>query len=226
MPDVVLHAQISVVKQHQGYEAAKSGDAIAAHELVLDCLSEEAVTLMLAWEAAARPVLSPVHALEDTGVNAIPLALAEELAVRLGWDVETSVVQANLVGHTGASGFRRLARQALFVGDVTTGADYVLVDDFIGQGGTLANQRGHLFGGGARIIGATVLTGKLHSTKLALAPSTLQDLRRKHGPELEAWWQGRFGHAFDCLTESEARYLIRTPDADRVRDRIAQEEQG
>lgn len=37
-----------------------------------------------------------------------------------------------------------LSRQALFGGDVTKGTEYVLVDDFVGQGGTLAvilNQR-------------------------------------------------------------------------------------
>jgi hypothetical protein len=30
----------------------------------------------------------------------------------------------------------------------------------------------------------------------------------------------RFGFGYDCLTSSEARYLIRTPSADRIRDRI------
>jgi hypothetical protein len=76
---------------------------------------------------------------------------------------------------------------------------------------------------GGTVVGATALTGKLHSVKLALSQDTLATLRRKHGPELEEWWRARFGHAFDCLTESEARYLERTPNADRVRDRIAAE---
>ncbi|QTA83274.1 Uncharacterized protein dnl_56700 [Desulfonema limicola] len=48
---------------------------------------------------------------------------------------------------------------------------------------------------------------------------TLESLRLKHGKELETWWHQRF--AFDCLTESEANYLLKTPDADRVRDKIA-----
>jgi hypothetical protein len=149
---------------------------------------------------------------------------AEEMARRLAWQLSLTVVQTNLVGHTGASGFARLARQAVFAGDVEPGRDYLLVDDFVGQGGTLANLRGHLLQQGGNVIGATVLTGKLHSVKVALSASTLQGLRRKHGPELERWWQDRFGYAFDRLTESEARYLLRTPDADRVRDRVAAEE--
>jgi hypothetical protein len=102
----------------------------------------------------------------------------------------------------------------------------VLVDDFVGQGGTLANLRGHLIAAGANVMGATVLTGKTHSAGLALQNATLEKLRRKHGESIEQWWFERFGHAFDSLTESEAGYLTRTPDADRVRSSIAAEERG
>jgi hypothetical protein len=102
--------------------------------------------------------------------------------------------------------------------------DHILVEDFVGQGGTLANLRGHILRHGGDSVGATVLTGKLHSTQLTLSASTLGELRRKHGPELERWWRDRFGHGFDSLTESEARYLARTPDAERIRDRVAAEQ--
>jgi hypothetical protein len=144
--DVVLHADIPTVKGHVDYDAAKAGDADAALRLVLATASSTAVEAVAGLAADRSPVLVPVHALESTGVNAIPLALAEEVARQLGWQVSLSVVQKNLVGHTGASGFARLARQAVFAGDVEPDRDYVLVDDFIGQGGTLANLRGHLLG--------------------------------------------------------------------------------
>ena len=170
------------------------------------------------------PLLLPVHALEDTGVNEIPVALAEELRRGLGWTVLTSIVQVNVVGHTGASGHARLARQALFDGDLQPDKDYVLVDDFVGQCGTLANLRGHVLAGGGRVVGAITLTGKLSSAKLMLSSATLADRRRKHGPELERWWEDRFGHAFDCLTESEGRYLARAEDAQRVRDQVVEAE--
>lgn len=49
---------------------------------------------------------------------------------------------------------------------------------------------------------------------------TLRALRSKHGGELEAWWKENFGYGFDCLTESEARYLERADSADLVRDRL------
>ena len=34
-------------------------------------------------------------------------------------------------------------------------------------------------------------------------------------------WRKRFGFGFDCLTESEARYLLRAEDADTIRNRLA-----
>jgi hypothetical protein len=93
------------------------------------------------------------------------------------------------------------------------------------MGGTLANLRGYAMTGGGSILGATVLTGQARSAKLSVAPETLAALRRTHG-DLESWWQGRFGHAFDCLTESEARYLARTENADRVRSQLAEAERS
>ncbi|MEQ1564030.1 MAG: phosphoribosyltransferase [Myxococcota bacterium] len=224
LPDVVIEAAIPPVKGHPDYAAAKAGDADAAVRLVAATFDQTTVAVLGSWAGQRPVILLPVHALEETGVNAIPLAFAEELGRRLGWPVSTGVVQTNVVGHTGASGYARLARQALFEGEVEPGADHVLVDDFIGQGGTLANLRGHVLAARGGVVGAAVLTGKLHSAKLALSPETLDELRRKHGPDLEGWWRDRFGHAFDCLTESEARYLARTPDAQRIRDQLAEEE--
>ena len=126
------------------------------------------------------------------------------------------------VGHTGANGWARLARPPVFDGPVHRGQAYVLIDDFVGQGGTLANLRGHLVTAGARALGAVTLTGKAYSAKLALSEHTLNALRDRHGPALEIWWRQTFGYGFDCLTESEARYLLRAEDADTVRTRIAQ----
>lgn len=68
-------------------------------------------------------------------------------------------------------------------------------------------------------MGALALTGKPYSAKLAVSEARLKSLRAKHG-QLEHWWRERFGFGFDQLTESEARYLEKTSDADAIRDRI------
>ena len=226
-PDAVLLADESRTKRHPAYAAAKAGDAEAATDLVHALVDETgivAVRRLLGTVEAARPVLVSAHAYEREGVNAIPAALAKLLSERLGVPFDTAVVQTNVVGHTGAGGYGRLARQAAFGGEAAKGREHVMVDDFIGQGGTLANLRGWIEKQGGTVVGAIGLTGKPYSAKLNPSEEQLHELRQKHGPDFEKWWREHFGHAFDCLTQSEARYLARSPDADTIRDRLAAEE--
>ncbi len=220
-PDVVIHAPEPAVKGHPQYRAAKVGDALAAEALVTDSISDRAVEQLAVVLSGRAVVLVPIHALESEGVNEIPMALAEELSRRLGVPVHDAIVQLNSVGHTGADGFTRLANQALFDGPVQGGQAYYLVDDFVGQGGTLANLAGFIRGQGGEIVGATVLTGKPYSAKLAPDGAQIRALRAKHGVQLEEWWRQRFGFGFECLTRSEARYLENTADADTIRSRVA-----
>lgn len=214
------------MKMHALYWAAKRGDADAALQLVQETISAAALAQLRQLIDKRHPTLVSAHALERDGVNAIPEALADELARLLSLPVDGSVVQTNVVSHTGADGFSRLARQAAFTGDIVPSTDYVMVDDFVGQGGTLANLRGIIEAGGGHVIGATTLTGKLHSAALAPTREQLKLLEEKHGKALETWWIERFGHGFNCLTQSEARYLERTADADTIRNRIAAAEQA
>ncbi|MCX7256425.1 MAG: phosphoribosyltransferase [Polaromonas sp.] len=220
-PDVLIHASESAVKQHPAYKAAKSGDDDEAAELIFDTFSIEKTLALDALAAGRTPTLVSAHAFEREGVNAIPEVFADQLGKVLGWPVDTGVVQVNVVSHTGANGFWRLARQAEFEGPVTPGLDYVLVDDFVGMGGTLANLKGYIESNGGHVVAAVSLTGKPHSAKLAPTPERLNELREKHGTDFENWWIGQFAHGFDALTESEARYLARTETADTIRDRIA-----
>lgn len=219
-PDVWLHADERVVKTHPDYAAAKAGDSDAAYRLVAVLVSDR-VCSDLDTAFPSDPTLVSAHAVERGGLNAIPEALAELLAERLGWPTDPGVIQINIVGHTGADGFGRLARQARFDGPVESQTRYFLVDDFIGQGGTLANMRSFILGRGGNVLGATALTGKPYSVKLSVEKELITQLRQKHGLELEQWWLDRFGFGYDCLTHSEGNYLLRTSDAERIRDRIA-----
>lgn len=220
-PDVLIHATESAVKQHPAYRAAKSGDGAAALALINDTMSDAQNQCLLALVKGRTPTFVSAHAYEKEGVNAIPEIFADELSKALGWPVDANVLQTNVVSHTGADGFSRLARQAEFEGLIQPGSEYVMVDDFVGMGGTLANLRGHIESHGGRVLAAVSLTGKPHSAKLAPSTARLQELRAKHGTELEHWWKDRFGHGLDALTESEARYLARTETLDAIRNRIA-----
>lgn len=219
-PDVLIQAGESAVKKHPDYPAAKAGDVAAAVRLVAATLDDANSAKLAELAGPSRPRLVGVHAVEGQSVNVIPTVMAAALAERLAWPVETGLIQVNRVGHTGASGFHRLATPALFSGEVARGGQYVLVDDFVGQGGTLANLRGYIEQGGGQVLAATALTGKPYSAILAATSKTLAKLRAKHG-QLEDWWRQRYGYGFELLTESEARYLERAADADAIRAGLA-----
>lgn len=223
-PEAYIHADEIAVKRHPSYQAAKIGDGHAAAQLVNEFLDDKLISSVKLLIGHSRPTVVSVHALEKGGINAIPEALADALSVRLGLPVDGGVVQTNVVSHTGADGFSRIARQALFDGEVEPGRDYLIVDDFVGQGGTLANLKGYIESSGGNVVGAVVLTGRPYSSKLTLTKDRLNALREKHGP-LEDWWKQQFGFGFDALTESEARYLQRTPDADTIRNRVTSAKQ-
>lgn len=222
-PDVVIIASESAVKKHSDYEQAKQGNvqdaAPAAKRLALALLTRESIGALQLLPIQGA-TLVPVHALENQGLNRIPAAFAELLSAALGLDIETAILQRNVVNHTGASGWARLASPPLFEGNAQPGRRYVLVDDFVGQGGTLANLRGHIVRQGGLVMAAVCLTGRADSSRLALTLPTLEALKRKHGPEIEAWWLQEFGYDFSCLTESEARYLLRVENADTIRARL------
>jgi hypoxanthine-guanine phosphoribosyltransferase len=219
---VILATTESAVKQHAEYEAAKTGDVASAKRLAAQLTADATLQAIRAVFSGGSPALVPVHAVEDLGYNRIPGAFAELLAERLNLEVETGIIQANVVNHTGASGWQRMVRPAVFEGAVIEGREYFLVDDFVGQGGTLANLRGYLMQSGGRVLGATTLTGRADSATLALRSDTLTALRATHGDEIENWWQDVFGYRFDCLTESEARYLVRVENADTIRARLVE----
>ena len=224
--DVVLLASESAVKQHPEYPDAKSSYDVAAAGSLVNSLVDESriaeVRSMIA-EVSERgePILVSASAYERGGFNAIPAALAKLLNDRLDTLFDRTVVQTNIVSHTGADGYGRLARQAAFEGTIEKEREYVMVDDFVGQGGTLANLRGYIEKKGGWVVGAVALTGKPYSAKLNPSQEQLYELRQKHGSDFERWWKAHFGHTFDCLTQSEARYLARSPDVDTIRNRLA-----
>jgi hypothetical protein len=157
-----MHAEDSIVLRHPHYQAAKAGNIVAAKRLVTEMMNPLCVDRINAVLADYPTVeLVSVHALESDGVNEIPAALGKLLAKQSKFKINDSIVQSNSVGHTKADGFHRLAHQAQFAGEVSPGQHYFIVDDFVGQGGTLANLIGFIHSRGGRALGATVLTETL-----------------------------------------------------------------
>ena len=125
----------------------------AARQLVVSLVDkaglDAVLNLIITSSCSENPSLVSVHAYESNGDNAIPMALSRLLSRSLDIRSEQHIPQINVVSHTGADGYTRLARQAAFNGPIKTGSEYVMIDDFVGQGGTLANLHGGINSQGA-----------------------------------------------------------------------------
>lgn len=222
-PDVIVHTDLQSRDSHPGYIASKAGDADAAISLATDLLDARAIALLRQTVGEQSALLLPVIADETTGFNAIPDAMAQVLSSRVGFEVVSGeIVQINKVGHTRAPAFQRLVTPAQFDGAVQTHANYVLVDDHIGLGGTLANLRGYVEGRGGRVIAITTLTESREARRISLRPETRDMLWEKHGEELDQLWKVQFGYGIDCLTEVEALNLCRQQSVAAIEDFLAQ----
>ena len=222
-PDVVIHTTVQERDAVPEYLAAKSGDADAALTLALLLVSDAAVAELRDLIGGRAAILVPVVADETMGFNAIPDALAQVLARELDSPVASgAIVQTNMVGHTRARSFQRLVTPAEFDGPVETGRAYLLVDDHVGLGGTLANLRGYICGKGGQVIGLTTLTESRDARTICLQPGTRAMLWDKHGQALDHLWQAEFGYGIDCLTEVEAQNLCRQPSVAAIEDFLAQ----
>lgn len=100
-----------------------------------------------------------------------------------------------------------------------------MVNDFIGQGALwrifVVRSKNMAVRLGARWTGRGGVDGKPDSTELNSTKEQLHELRHWRGRDFEKWWRAPFGHAFNCLAQSETRYLARSPDVDAIRNRLA-----
>lgn len=223
-PDTVLAHPLSFLNNHPDYAAAKAGDDAAALRVARDAVTPEFIERVRELiPEGSSPRIVPVLAREGAGDNRIPLMAAEVLAQRLGLETDTNVMQAQKVGRTQSNALERIANQPTFDGGVVA-AEYLLLDDTLTQGGTLAQLKTHIEDNGGRVLAALALTGKNYSRKLAIDPDTLAQVRGKYS-DIEPWWRETFGYGFEGLTQSEARTLLTFDKGqlspDEIRDRIS-----
>lgn len=217
---IIAHRSVS---DHKDYQAAKDGDFIAAVRLAKDTIPDTYLGDIKQSIGDSNPIVVPVRSAEKSGAaNAIPEAVGLQISSKLGIDFdENGIQQMERVGRTGADGWHRIANQPTFEGDVEKGRDYVIVDDTLAQGGTVAQLKEYIESNGGKVSLITALTGKQYSAKIGLSVSTLQLLRDKHG-SIESWFKKSFGYGFEGLTESEARFIISAKglSSEQVRTRI------
>lgn len=203
------------LKAHPAYTQAKAGEQDAAIDLVWD-LAMDFLRSLLAKLPLDLTYVAP-YAREATGDNAIPLMLASACAEVLHGEVETEIVQASRVFHTGAKAMERLLLRPQFDGPVTPGTAYVLVDDVTCLGCTLAELADYIQAAGGQVAAVITLVnaGRLKPLK----PEALVTRRlRERFPDAI---QHTFGIDPGALTANEASYLSGFRTADELRNRAA-----
>lgn len=212
-PPVAVHTSMMVMKAHPAYHDAKGGDTKAARTLVKSFFKPEALA---PTAGSAINYVVPVMQL-DVGQcwNALPLELARVTARTLRARILPLIVQDNIVHHTGAAADRRLIDQPSFTGKVLPGT-YVIVDDVVSYGSTLANLRGWIESNGGHVLLASTLSAAIFSTKLVPDWSFTTSIKERFSHDLAPFTQ-RLGFPVEYLTNRETRYIAGLKTLESIR---------
>ena len=220
-PKVISNGDLGGLSKEPGYQEAKQGNVEAALDLVQKLLTDEVVDQLRDLISDQKPIILPVIAEESTGRNKIPLAYAQVLADKLNLKVDSQIVQKELVGRTGQGADHRLVFNPTFSGAVEPGQNYIIVDDTLTMGGTLASLRGYVENHGGKVLGASVMTAHPGALDIAVKPKMIKSIINKHGNEINEYWTKEFGYGIEKLTQGEAGHIRAAKSIDEIRDRIS-----
>ena len=202
------------IKSHPAYIDAKAGNVDAAIQLVSDLAAPLKAFVGLFDETT---IFVAPHAKESAGDNAIPIVLSAFLAEHRSALLDDEIVQVNRVYHTGADAMERLIAPAEFEGEVISGGSYVIVDDVLTLGGTIADLSSYIQTNGGKVIGVVALVDASRSGSLSCNAKVLREIERRFGDEIRQ----QFGIEPSALTAEEAGYLIGFRSAEEIRGRAA-----
>ena len=217
---VCMTTRASLMAKHgEDFHKAKAGDEDAAARLVKAVSKPDKIKALVAAHPNAS-IVCPVHAEEATGRNKIPAAFAAHIASVAGIECDDEIVQTVRANHTGSNAAHRLFVSPEFAGEVKKGAEYIVVDDHITQGGTVNALRDHIESHGGKVVAVASLTLSQGSSTLAPTQETIDAVRRKHEGIDQTLKALGIADGVECLTQSECRYLA-SLSPDGLRDRIA-----
>jgi hypothetical protein len=210
---------ISALRRHPKFNAAKAGDISAAKVVIRTFVQAKHIHL-------SDVVLIPAIAVEASGVNMLPLVMAQYIGKVAKLRVETEVVQVNKTHHTDANAVHRLLHRPVFEGDVTPGMSYIVIDDVVTTGSTVQALRLHIERQGGHVKGFIVLAGSFNmimgsSLVIDQTEETREELQSKFGAELDTFLRatGIAGSSAE-LTNSQARYLLSFKSLDTLGARL------
>lgn len=218
---VCMTTRAALMEKHGDlFRKAKAGGVRAAAQLVKAVVKPEKIAALIADHPDAS-IVCPVYAEEATGRNKIPRAFAKYIAKVAGIETDQGIMQSVRAFHSGANAEHRLFVSPEFDGKVTPGAEYILVDDHITQGGTVNALRDHIEANGGKVVAIAALTLSQGSSILAPRKETLDEIKRKWPDIDDLLKSADIAERADALTESQLRYILKfSPDT--FRDRVAQ----
>jgi len=203
----------SKLKEHPEYQKAKAGYSQSALKLVSDFAWDEVKAISSRF--GSHSIFVSPFARETSGDNAIPQVLSEVFAFLCGASVDTTLVQVTKVHHTGADPMQRLILRPEFEGPVQAGANYVLVDDVVNFGTTLAELAHYIQLKGGLVSDIAVMVNAGRNKSLSPDRQTLRILKERFANEIIEI----FGINIDALTANEAQYLVGFRTSNEIRNR-------
>jgi hypothetical protein len=194
------HTSIYYLQSRIGYADAKAGDEKAAESVVRQCLKYNRVQYIkrLYPNAVLLPVL---------GINKLPLALAKAI----GLPVHTDVYVIHPAERKKLSAMQRMLTKPKFYINYLPPCEYIIVDDIITQGGTVAELRRYVIISGGKVAAILALAYAIGSHTIAPAETAVEKIKDKFGQtELTSFLKKyNISAEIEELTNSQCRYLLR-----------------
>jgi predicted amidophosphoribosyltransferase len=226
-PDVITLSTVEMRDKREAYKRAKyAKNANQAKRLLKEIKYtksfKQAVLELKKLNQDKNIVLVPISSLEKTfdprknktrlGSNPLPLEIALAISDEIGCEINTDIVQTNIVGHTGADSLQRFAYPATFSGNVQAGQNYIIIDDHVSSGATVANCRGYIEKNGGKVAAVCALTSNRSGMCLRLGNRMKNKLL--HAETFAsigchtAMCEKIFGYPIECLTNAEALQIL------------------
>lgn len=221
-PDVVVHCRWaayrdegSCLSKHPNYEQAKKQRDVHSALTVINDLAREGAIDELRAIAIAKgvtPIVVGPAAQVGESQNALALTYAEWLAKEMDWPVEDRVFQTKAVSRDKQNWLFRLAHPAEFYGQIDTTTPYVIVDDVVTQGGTLADLRSFILGKGGSVIAMSAIASREGTNRqIRIGHETITQLESHYGSDFAQFCSQNLGFGHDCLTHDEGGRLLGCP---------------
>lgn len=210
-PPVYNHTSVSYLKRCPGFDAAKHGNLRAALFVANISVKPQRIEELRARYPAA--ILLPVGS-----KNRLPEAFAR----RIGLKVHLGVREVHTLTRKELCAMERLLHKPKFHGSILKGENYILVDDIVTQGGSVAALRQFVLSEGGSVAAVAALAYSAGSGVIAPVPERVRQLcERFDCSRIDAILRSYYiaDDIWD-MTNSQIKYLLRFSSAERLVKKI------